>query len=223
MPVSHPVRSPVLLVTVAALAVLGGAVVISPADVAREHGILEWAQVALLAATVLVALVSATRAPAAIDVLVALAAAAAIRAEIDLDRWVFGIPIVDTRFLTRSGAPVAARLAAGLVIAGIAVATALYAVRRRVELRGELRGLFGRPWGRTLLAATALLATAQLFERQLAVIERTLAAVVPIPRWFLEESIELMGAAYCLLAVVQRVVAKRRAPSRDARRRSPIR
>lgn len=222
MPVSCPHRSPVPLVTLAAIAVLGAAVVISPVDAAREHGILEWAQVALLTVTVLVAIVSAMCRPAAIDVLVALAAAAAIRAEIDLDRWVFGIPIVDTRFLTRSGAPVAARLAAGLVIAGIVVATALYAVRRRVELRGELRGVFRQPWGRTLVAATALLGIAQLFERQLGVIERMLTAVVPIPRWFLEESIELMGAAYCLLAVVQRFIAKRRAPSRDARRASPI-
>lgn len=198
-----------LLVTLAAIAVLAAALAIAAGEATREGGIVEWAQVALMTATVVVAMVSAARSPAALDVLLALGFVAAIRAEVDLDRWVFGVSIVDRKFLMTDAAPPAIRLLVGVMIAGLVVATAIYALARRAELRRELPRLRHEPWGRALLAGGLLILLVQVFERPLNFVEASLARVVPMPRWFLEESIELLGAGYCLLAVAQRAFAKR--------------
>ncbi|MBI2204528.1 MAG: hypothetical protein HYU41_11830 [Candidatus Rokubacteria bacterium] len=199
-----------LLVTLAAIAMVAAALAIAAGDATREGGIVEWAQVALMTATVVVAMVSVARPPAALDVLLALGFVAAIRAEVDLDRWVFGVSIVDGKFLMTDAAPPAIRLLVGAMIAGLVVATAIYAVSRRAELRGELPRLRREPWGRALLAGTLLILLVQLVERPLNFVEASLSRVMPMPRWFFEESMELLGAAYCLLAVAQRAFAKRR-------------
>lgn len=199
-----------LLVTLATIAVVAAALAISAGGATREGGIVEWAQVALMTATVLVALVSAARPPAALDVLLALGFVAAVRAEVDLDRWVFGASIVDRKFLMSAATPLAMRLVVWSMIAGLVVATAIYAAARRAELRRELSRLRHEPWGRALLAGVLLILLVQLVERPLNFAEGLLSRVMPMPRWFFEESIELLGAAYCLLAVTQRAFAKRR-------------
>jgi hypothetical protein len=167
------------------------------AQIVSEDQTIEWLQVALLAGAAGFCLVAATRRPPALDILLVLMFAGMIELELDLDRRIFGVPVIDTRFLMSPAVPLGIRLLVILVLAGLAVAVLAYAWRRREDLWREARIMAREPWGRLLLAGGLLLGLVQLFESRL-------NALLPLPRYFLEESLELLAVLYCFVALAWR-------------------
>jgi hypothetical protein len=130
-------------------------------------------------------------------VLLVLLFAAFIELELDLDRYVFGRPVLDKRFLTDALVPRPLRLLTALALLALAAAVVVFAWRRRAELIDAAGQMARQPSGHLLVAGLALMLGVQLFERQL-------GRALPLPRYFLEESLELLSGIYCLLGTAAR-------------------
>jgi hypothetical protein len=158
---------------------------------------------------------AAVRRFAAGDVLLVAFLAELAVAEVDLDRRVFGIAVIDSKFLLGTGAPLSHRVLAGAVIVGTVTALLGYAIWKWREILGEALDGLRAVWGPLLVVALVLLAIPQPCERCL--------NVGPFPDYFLEETLELLGTLYVVLAMVgrascrwQAVAARAAAPaSRD--------
>lgn len=188
-----------IVLTVLTLVTLSALLVVNPrvaADIVRENHAVEWLQVALFAVTAVVALAAARRPPAALDVILALLFAAFVEVELDLDQRVFGRPVIDKRFLLSRTVPLPTRLLVALVLLGLAAGVLGYVWWRRAEFLRAVRALMREPWGRLLVVGLALFVAVQVFEK-------ALGRALPLPKYFLEESLELIVALYCLVAVVE--------------------
>jgi hypothetical protein len=130
-------------------------------------------------------------------VLLGLLFAGFIVAELDLYRHVFGRSVVVTKVLVDQRVPLPLRLLTALALLSLAAAGLAYAWRRRADLIGAARALVRAPSGRLLLVGLTLMLCVQLFERPL-------DRLFLLPRYFLEESLELLAGLYCLLAVAAR-------------------
>lgn len=184
-------------VTLAALSALLAWDARMAAQMVSEDQAIEWLQVALLAGAAGFGFVAATRRPPALDILLALMFVGMIELELDLDRRIFGVPVIDKRFLMSPVFPLGIRLLVILVLAGLAGAVLIYAWRRRQELGPEARTMLREPWGRLLLAGGLLLGLVQLLETRL-------NKLLPLPRFFVEESLELLAVLYCFVALAWR-------------------
>jgi hypothetical protein len=84
-----------------------------------------------------------------------------------------------------------------LVVVGVPLAIGVYALVRFRALWREGWAALDQPWGRVLAASAALLLVTELLEKHL--------RIVPgVPRFFIEESLELLAALGIFVAAVGR-------------------
>jgi hypothetical protein len=134
------------------------------------------------------------------DVLVVAGLAAIVIGELDLDKRLFGVKIIATRFFVDREMFLPYRLLAVAVVVGTPLAIGLYALANWRQLWLSGLDALRHAWGRVLLAAVLTFGVAQLFERPL-------GHVPGFPRYFLEESLELIAAIWFVLAATDRVRA----------------
>jgi hypothetical protein len=169
--------------------------------VVAEDGPVEWAQAAFLLAGWVVTLGRAfsllARGRSAIPVLLLVALlTVGISVELSLHSWV-GFRIRHWHpTLRRSAGPVLpwVVLAVSLIVGLVAVR---HGARHRRSLLAVVRSLPHSQWGQLTIVGLGAYATTQLFEHRL-------ARLMPRPSYFLEESIELVGALCLFLAAWQR-------------------
>jgi hypothetical protein len=77
-----------------------------------------------------------------------------------------------------------------------AMATGIYALRHRADLVAWGWSALRTSWGRLLVLGIGILVVTEVFERSL---NRMMGAGLPRP--LLEETLELLAALYCLLAL----------------------
>lgn len=196
------------MLVAAVLVSLAGLIVWHPrlADaISQEDGPLEMVQVALFGATGAIALSSAVALRRAgrsvmLDALIVAAMGGLVIGEIDLDRQIFGVKVIHTRFLMNEQIAIPLRVLAAIVVVGVPAALGLWmVVRWRTLWRATLAAL-REPWGQVFAGGAVMFAIAEIFEKPLA--RATFA-----PRNSLEESLELAAAIAFFLAVVVRRLA----------------
>jgi len=168
-----------------------------------ENGVVERLQVlldagaAVLFARHLVRDASRTGRVSPLDVVIVASLIGLIIGEVDLDRLVFGTKVVSTRFLVNARVALQWRVIAAVVVVGVPVAIGMSAlVRVRLVWRDSWAAV-AQPWGRVLAAAVALAILTELFERPL-------GHVPGVPRYFLEELLELVAGIGFLVSAVAR-------------------
>jgi hypothetical protein len=179
---------------------LAGIVLVAP-DVAgrlvREDGLVEWLQVALTLVALGFVARSAARRISPVDIVGVAILAELVVAELDLDRRMIGISIIDWRFFRRAMIPLPVRVLVAAVAVGLVSAFLVYAVRRWRELWSETHAGFRDGWAQLLVVGLVLFGIPQPCER-------CMSHVLPLPQYFLEESLELLGLLYVVLAMAVR-------------------
>jgi hypothetical protein len=175
------------LLTAAVLAALLAAAPSAAVRGVREGGAVEWAQVAL--ALVALGFIAAAPRRSPLDALLATLLAVLVASEIDLDRRLLGLAVVDWDFFLSGAVPLGARVVAGAGLSGTALALGADAAVHRRALLEEALAARRRAWGPLLLAGILLFGAPQICER-------CMTRLLPPPRYFLEESLELAGAVY---------------------------
>jgi hypothetical protein len=156
-----------------------------------EDQAVEWIQAALCVGAALAMAVRGGRAmaahrPAAVELLAAALLIMVVIGELDLDKRLFGVKIIATRFFVDGRYGLAWRVLAVLVVVGIPVALAAYAFAHRAELWREGWRLLGTPRGRALVGGLAVFGATEMLEGAL--------GIVPgLPRFVLEETLELVA------------------------------
>lgn len=163
----------------------------------REDGLFEWLQVALAGAALALAIRSWRRRPSATAVLLGCFFGFLIFSEIDLDRRLLGVTVVDLKFFRRSSAPIPVKAGVAAVLTGAGVALLAYVGRHRRALLGDLAAGLRRPWGRLFVAGFLLFAAPQMLEGWLNKYSR-------LPRNAAEETLELTGCLYLAWAMAAR-------------------
>jgi hypothetical protein len=166
----------------------------------RENEIVEWFQAALFAVAAALALSAAwdtyrAGASPVLEILIAGMLAGLIIGEVDLDRVVVGRKIISTRFLVDTDVWIGWRLVAALCIAVPPAALALYGLLRWTKLVAGIRRALTEPWGRVFLAGLLLFGFVETFERPL-------GRVPGLPRYIVEETLELISAILLGVALV---------------------
>jgi len=200
---------PVRLMSAAACAlvtvVLVGLLRWDPALAARlvsEDGPVEWTQAALLVAALVMAVacglaLARLERPVAADVLLAAMMAGLVIGEMDLDKRLFGMKLISTKFFVNPSIPLGYRALGFLLVVGPPVALAVYAWRWRAELWAAAVRALREPWGQVLVAGGVVLGFTEIFERQL-------GYMPGYPRNFLEEGLEVCAAVCFFLGLVAR-------------------
>ena len=158
----------------------------------RENEVVEWLQAALFALAAALALGSAwatyrAGASPVLEVLIAGMLAGLIIGEVDLDRVIVGRKIISTRFLVDTEVWIGWRLLAATCIAVPPAALALYGLWRLRTLIAGIRRAVTEPWGRVFFAGLLLFGFVETFERPL-------GRVPGLPRYIVEETLELISA-----------------------------
>lgn len=185
-----------------AMAMLGWLVAWDPARVTRlvaEDGPVEWAQAGACAlAAVVCAGLAATRhrrgADPSFDAVLAAALIFLMIGEVDLDKRLFGVKVIATRFFVNPSVPHASRVLALTVVVGVPVLIAVYALMRRRALWAAGLEELRHPTGWMLVAGVLLFGLTEL-------LERPLGRVPGVPRYVLEESLELVATLWMLAGV----------------------
>lgn len=193
--------------TVVAVAGVAAVVIVDVGLAGRlmgEDGPVEWLQVVLFAGAALIAARFATlewaaRRHGAADVLLTAGFAFLAIGELELPRRFLGKSIRIARLARDVAAGLPRESMLVLVVAGLAVAAGLYTLRHRADLVAWGRAALRTSWGRLLLLGASILVLTAVFERSL---NRMMGAGFPRP--LLEESLELLAALYCLLAMMLR-------------------
>ena len=168
----------------------------------RENGVTEWLKVILMAAAGVLAARQAVRVrrrgePIALEIAIVAALTMICFGEIDLDRVLFGMKIVHTRFFVQPAYPLGWRLLAVLVVVGAPVAVSLWFLWYIRELFwASVRGLL-EPWGQTATIGVAVFVFVEVFERRLNRLPWQ-------PPHFFEETLELVAALYIFVGLVAR-------------------
>jgi hypothetical protein len=194
--------------------ILTGALVVDPhltERLAREDDVIESLQTAMFVLALGLALRSAWQTWGAgespvFEVLVGAMLAGLIIGEVDLDRVLVGQKIISTRFLIDADVWVGWRALAAVAVVGPPLALAVYALRRRVELLAAVRQALAEPAGRVFLAGLVIFGLTEVFERQL-------GRVPGVPRYFLEETLELIAAVCFGVALYVRMAGHGRKPT----------
>jgi hypothetical protein len=145
-----------------------------------EDGPVEWLQVALCAAAAVLA-----------------ALLGIIIGEVDLDKRIFGVKVISTKFMVDGRIPPALRVLGSAIVIGVPAAIAVYALRRIRELWSAGIDALGHAHGQVLLAAVLLFGTVDL-------VEGLLNHVLGFPRFFAEETLELIATAWFFIAALGR-------------------
>jgi hypothetical protein len=173
-----------------------------------ENGPVEWLQVILLAGagSICIRLAALDRAKGgsgAPDVLLAAGFAFVVVSEMELPR-LFAGKIRTDRLVRDVAAGVPRQTIFVLVVGGLALAAAIYALRHLPELWAWAWAALGTDWGRLFYLAVAILAVTEVFERRL----NRMMASAGLPRPMLEETLELVASLYCLLAMGRRASSR---------------
>jgi len=179
----------------------------------REDALVEWLQAGLFAVAAVFALRAAaarSRAGASpvFEVLVAAMLTGLIIGEVDLDRLIVGRKIISTRFLVDARVWLGWRVLALLVMTLPPLLLAVYALRRWREVLAALRRWMAESSGRVFLAGVVIFGLTEVFEKPL-------GRVPGVPRYMLEEVLELIasicfGVALCAQWRVRRAEEKAR-------------
>src|SRR5687768_10668116 len=138
MPVRLMSAAACALVTVGLVALLRWAPALA-ARLVREDGPVEWTQTVLLVAALVMAVASGLalarlERPVAVDVILAALMAGLVIGEMDLDKRLFGMKLISTKFFVNPALPLGYRVLGFLLVVGPPVALAIYAWRWRAEL-----------------------------------------------------------------------------------------
>jgi hypothetical protein len=168
----------------------------------REDAAVEWLQAALFTLTGASALRAAwdrwdAGASPVFEILVASMMAGLIIGEVDLDRLVVGRKIISTRFLVDADVWLGWRALALLVMTLPPAALALYALRRRRELVVAIRRATRESWGRVFAAGVIVFGLTETFEKPL-------GRIPGLPRYMVEEVLELVAAVCFIVALYAR-------------------
>ena len=186
-------------VVVVALIAIAGANPALASWLVREDGVVESAQVAVCAiaalGTAMLAVEGGRRgADPSLDIVLTAMTSVLIIGEVDLDKRLFAVKVIATRFFVNPAYSRSVRALAVAVIVGIPVVLGIYVLVRRRALWTACIEELRHPTGRMLLGSVLLFAVTEVFER-------ALGHVPGLPRYFVEEVLELV-ATLCLLAGV---------------------
>ncbi|HEU5322770.1 MAG TPA: hypothetical protein VFX28_18330 [Methylomirabilota bacterium] len=190
------------LSALAAIAVVTAVDVERAARLAAEDGLVEWTQVALTTVATSLAARAAweqrrAARPAALETVTAALRAGIVIGEVDLDRRLLGVKVIATRFFLNPLVAPGWRALAVLVVVGVPVALAAYALWRRAEIVEALCGLRHQPWGQVLVAGGAVFGLTEA-------LERVLGRARFLPPNLAEESLELVAAICFVVALAAR-------------------
>jgi hypothetical protein len=197
------VAAALALITVIAFSALA---LIDPALADRftvENGVVEWVQVLLEGAAAVVFARHMVRGAARVgrvsplDVVIVASLVGLVIGEVDLDRVIFGIKIISTKFFVDARVVFVWRLLAMLVVGGVPLAIGVFALVRVRAFWRDGWAAVAQPWGRVLAASVAVAVLTEVFERPL-------GHVPGVPRYFLEELLELLAAIGFLVAALGR-------------------
>jgi RND family efflux transporter MFP subunit len=201
MPVRLMAAAACALVTVGLMALLRWDPALA-ARLVREDGPVEWTQAALLVAALVTAVacglaLAHLERPVATDVVLTAMMAGLLVGEMDLDKRVFGMKLISTKFFVNPAIPLGYRVLGFLLVVGPPVALAVYGWRHRAELWSAGVRALREPWGQVFAAGSMVLAVTEVFERQL-------GYVPGYPRNFLEEGLEVCATVCFFLGLVAR-------------------
>jgi hypothetical protein len=158
----------------------------------REDAVVEWLQAALFGVAGVFAVRTArarwrTGVSPVFEVLIAAMMTGLIIGEVDLDRLVVGRKIISTRFLVDARVWLGWRALAMLIMALPPLVLAIYALRRWRELLGAVRRALAESSGRVFIAGVIIFGLTEVFEKPL-------GRVPGLPRYMLEEVLELIAS-----------------------------
>jgi hypothetical protein len=174
----------------------------------REDSLVEWLQVVLALAAMAVVLAPGVRRLSAADIVFIALLAGLAASEIELDQRLVGMPVVDVRFFRRGAVAWPVQVLAGTLVIGAPLALLAYAAARWRDLVSEARDGVREGWLSLLVAGLVLMTIAQVWEREL-------NHLLPLPKYFLEETLEVIGTMYLALAILRRRAARRWSPRSD--------
>jgi len=188
----------------------------------REDAVVEWLQAAMFAVAAAFAVRTAVArsrvgASPVFEVLIVAMLLGLIIGEVDLDRLIVGRKIISTRFLVDARVWLGWRVLALLVMTLPPLLLAVYALRRWREVLDALGRWMAESSGRVFIAGVMIFGLTEVFEKPL-------GRVPGLPRYMLEEVLELIasicfGVALCAQWRLRRVEEKaRRALSPRTRR-----
>lgn len=189
-----------------AVTVLSAIALVDPPLAARltmENGAVEWFQVLLEAAAVvlfgrdLVRNARATGRVSPLELAIVVCLIGLIMGEVDLDRALFGTKIVSTRFFLYGKAALPWRVLALLLISGVPLAVGLFVLVRFRAFWDEGWAVVAQSWGRVLAVSVAIAVATEVFEKEL-------GHVPGVPKFFLEELLELVASIGFLVAAAAR-------------------
>lgn len=201
------IYAPAVALTVLIVAVMAAVTIVDfgLADrLVREDGPIEWLQVILLMGSALITARLATIEWAdgrsgAPDLLLTTGFAFLAFCEMELPRRILGKSTKIVRLAREVAAGMPRETVVALLVAGVAVALGVYAFRYRADILIWGWSVLETAWGRLFLLGISLLIFTELFERSL---NQMAGAALPKP--LLEESLELLAALYCFLAMMGR-------------------
>lgn len=193
------------------VAIVAAVVAVSIADtrlatsLSIENGPMEWLQVVLLAGAGLmgarhVAREWAERRSGASDVVLTAGFAWLAICEMELPYYILGKGVKLSRLARDVAAGVPRDSLLVLAVAGLAAALGAYALRYRADLVAWGRSALQTAWGRLLLLGACVFLLVEIFERPL----NRMMVGRGLPGPLLEETLELLAALYCFLAMTPR-------------------
>ena len=120
-----------------------------------------------------------------------------IMGEVDLDRVLFGTKVASTRFFLNGRVALSWRVLAFLFVWGVPLAIGFFVLLRFRAFCREGWAALAQPWGRVLATSVVIAVLTEIFEKKL-------GHVPGVPRYFLEELLELVSSIGFLVAAAAR-------------------